>query len=367
MAFFHRYQISELYSNANGTIQFIELTGCGCDGEDRWQGESITVTQGATEHSFTFPSNLPSTQTANTAVLIATQGFADLAVVTPDFIVPSGFLFIDGGIVNFAGVEDIVNYTVAYTELPTDGMLSRDVEGYTGVNSPTNFAGSTGTVQGNVIPGTDGPNNLMGTAGDDVILAGGGNDTLNGGAGNDSLDGGTGVDTALNSGNGSNYTVAKIASGYSVSGLEGNDTLVSVERIQFADKKVAVDLGPGEAADNTVRVIGAAFDAPAIQQHPDWVGIGLQFFDGGQSMLQVCELVAQQVMGLSNSAFVTQVYTNVVGVAPDTATRDSFVGLLQGSGGQMTQGQLLEFAANIDLNAQQINLVGMQASGVEFA
>jgi len=25
---FHRYDISELYSNANGTIQFIELTGC---------------------------------------------------------------------------------------------------------------------------------------------------------------------------------------------------------------------------------------------------------------------------------------------------------------------------------------------------
>jgi hypothetical protein len=49
------------------------------------------------------------------------------------------------------------------------------------------------------------------------------------------------------------------------------------------------------------------------------------------------------------------------------STRDAFASLLQGSGGQMTQGQLLEFAANIDLNAQQINLVGLQASGVEFA
>jgi hypothetical protein len=25
---FHQYDISELYSNANGAIQFIELTGC---------------------------------------------------------------------------------------------------------------------------------------------------------------------------------------------------------------------------------------------------------------------------------------------------------------------------------------------------
>lgn len=303
-------------------------------------------------------------------MLIATQGFADLGVVTPDFIVPSGFLFVDGGTLNFAGVDGDVNYyTVAYTVLPTDGTMSWNIDGSTGVNSPTNFAGSTGTVQGNVTPnvitGTDGADNLVGTTGDDSFSGGAGEDTLNGGAGNDALDGGTGVDTALHSGNRASYTVAKTALGYSVSGPEGSDALAGVERIQFADQKFALDLGTGEAAGNTVRVIGAAFDAPAIQQHPDWVGIGLQFFDGGQSMLQVCEFVAQ-ILGVSNTDFVTTVYTNVVGLAPDTASLDAFVGMLQGSGGQMTQGQLLEFAANVDLNAQQINLVGLQAAGVEF-
>ena len=82
------------------------------------------------------------------------------------------------------------------------------------------------------------------------------------------------------------------------------------------------------------------------------MGIGLQFFDGGMSMLQVCELVAA-IMGLSDTAFVTTVFTNVVGFAPDTATRDGFVGLLQGSGGPLTQGQLLEIAADNDFNALQ--------------
>jgi Ca2+-binding RTX toxin-like protein len=363
---FHLYDINELYSNASGTIQFIELTVDNHTGEDRWAGRSITVTQGGTTHSFTFPSNLASTQTANTKVLIATQGFADLGVVTPDFIIPSGFLFLDGGIVDFAGVDYVV-----YAALPTDGAMARNVDGTDSVNSPTNFAGSTGTVQGNVIPpnnvitGTDGADNLVGTAGGDTFSGAAGSDTLNGGAGNDSLDGGTGVDTALYSSNHAGYTVEKTASGYSVSGLEGNDTLTSIERIQFADQKFALDLGAGEAAGNTVRVIGAAFDTPAIAQHPEWVGVGLQFFDGGQSMLQVCELVAQ-IMAMSDTAFVTTVYTNVVGVAPDTATRDGFARMLQGSGGQMTQGQLLELAANIEQNAQQINLVGLQASGVEF-
>jgi hypothetical protein len=70
--------------------------------------------------------------------------------------------------------------------------------------------------------------------------------------------------------------------------MEGNDALIGVERIQFADQRFALDLGAGEAAGNTVRVIGAAFNETLII--PAYVGIGLQFFDGGQSMLQVCEL-----------------------------------------------------------------------------
>ena len=42
------------------------------------------------------------------------------------------------------------------------------------------------------------------------------------------------------------------------------------------------------------------------------------------------------------------------------------VGLLQGSGGTMTQADLLVLAANADINAQNINLVGLQQNGVEF-
>jgi len=63
---------------------------------------------------------------------------------------------------------------------------------------------------------------------------------------------------------------------------------------------------------------------------------------------------------------VNTVYKNVVGALPSDAVRDSFVGLLQGSGGTMTQAQLLELAANAGANATNINLVGLQQSGAEF-
>jgi hypothetical protein len=93
--------------------------------------------------------------------------------------------------------------------------------------------------------------------------------------------------------------------------------------------------------------------------------IGLQFFDGNMSMLQVCELVAQ-LMGQSNTDFVTTVFTNVVGSPPDSVSLNAFVSLLQGSGGALTQAQLLEIAANTDLNSTNIDLVGLQLTGAEF-
>ena len=60
------------------------------------------------------------------------------------------------------------------------------------------------------------------------------------------------------------------------------------------------------------------------------------------------------------------VYRNVVGELPSTADRDYFLGMLQGSGGTMTQAQLLEAAAYAEVNVQNIGLVGMQQAGVEY-
>jgi hypothetical protein len=114
-----------------------------------------------------------------------------------------------------------------------------------------------------------------------------------------------------------------------------------------------------------VRIIGAAFDTPTLQQHPDWVGIGLDLFDSGQAMQEVCAFVVQ-VMGLDNAAFVSTVYQNVVGVAPSPQEFDYFVGLLAGSGGSMTQADLLVLAANTDINAVNVDLVGLQQTGLEF-
>ena len=224
------------------------------------------------------------------------------------------------------------------------------------------------TVRTALVNYTLGPNveNLTFTSGG--AHTGTGNDLANvltGAAGNDSLDGGSGIDTAVFSGTRSAFTITNAKTHYSISGPDGTDALSNLERLQFFDISVGFDLGAGEGAGNTARIIGAAFDASAIEQHPDWVGIGLGLFDSGISMQAVCELVAE-ILALSNTDFVTTVYANVVGSAPSNAVRDSYVGLLQGSGGTMTQGQLLAAAANAPINETNIGLVGLQQSGVEF-
>ncbi len=200
----------------------------------------------------------------------------------------------------------------------------------------------------------------------DMLAGGGGNDTISGGAGNDRLDGGAGVDTALFAANRSAYTIAKTSTGFTVrGGADGIDTLTNIERVQFADKKLAFDMSG--SAGNTAKLIGAAFGGSYLQ--PALNGIGIQAFDQGLTMQQVAEaalgssLFAQVAGSRSNEAVVKTLYTNVVGNAPPAGDLNYFVGLLQSG---TSQADLLVLAANTDLNAQHINLVGLANMGLEY-
>src|SRR5262245_65619723 len=81
---FHLFQIEQLFSNADGTVQFVVLHEfTGSNNENFWAGRQLTSMSAGGNKNFTFPSNLPSNQTANKRVLVATQGFAALGIVTP--------------------------------------------------------------------------------------------------------------------------------------------------------------------------------------------------------------------------------------------------------------------------------------------
>ncbi|AQR74218.1 S-layer family protein [Sphingomonas sp. LM7] len=94
------------------------------------------------------------------------------------------------------------------------------------------------------LSGDEDDDTLNGGNGGDILYGGTGNDHLAGGAGTDYIDGGLGTDTAVYSGNLSEYTLYRLGtitgvihngSGGPGSGADGSDLLLSVERLQFAD------------------------------------------------------------------------------------------------------------------------------------
>ena len=140
-AAFHLWDMNELYSSADGSVQFLELT-TSAGGQELLSGHTLTSASGGVTHTFTFATNLPG-DTAGHRFLVGTMGYAALAgVPNPDYVVPNGFFFPGGGTINFAGVD-----TWTHGSTPS-GNLSLNRDGSTGVNSPRNFAGQTGVIGG---------------------------------------------------------------------------------------------------------------------------------------------------------------------------------------------------------------------------
>ncbi len=151
---FHLWDITEVYSNADGTLQFIEWFTSAAS-EDQLGGRVVTTES----NTYTFPNNLPSPATADRNFLMATAGFADLpGAPVPDFIMPDGFIDLTSDTLRLrTGPGGMVWETLSFGigELPTNGVDSLICEVHSGsacmstaveVNSPTNFAGDSGSV-----------------------------------------------------------------------------------------------------------------------------------------------------------------------------------------------------------------------------
>jgi hypothetical protein len=205
-----------------------------------------------------------------------------------------------------------------------------------------------------------------GTQGADRLVGDTGADMFDGLAGDDLLDGAAGIDVGRFGGARHNHVITHTSDGFTVTGTEGRDTVTNVERLYFDDTKVALDLNG--AAGNTAKIIGAAFGAPYLANR-EYVGTGVRLFDSGMSMNNVAALVVDSVpfRQLAGSAddtvVVTQIYRNVVGAAPPPADLDYFLSLLDDG---MTRGELLVLAADSELNQQNINLIGLSQSGIEY-
>lgn len=162
-AAFHLWHVKEVFTNADGSVQFIELFNSFA-GEQFVVNHTLRANSDGVIKNFVIPDSLvvtPPQTTANTHMLIATPGFASLpGAVTPDFTLPSGvvpFFNPDASniTISFSGSNDSMNFSG--TLLPKDGFQSLTDHGATGfppgtsniqvtANTPTRFPNAAGQI-----------------------------------------------------------------------------------------------------------------------------------------------------------------------------------------------------------------------------
>ncbi|HTR01326.1 MAG TPA: VCBS repeat-containing protein [Candidatus Acidoferrum sp.] len=204
--------------------------------------------------------------------------------------------------------------------------------------------------------------NITGTAGNDSIDLWGGKAT--GGAGNDTITAlGSATTTAVYAGNRANFTLTKTSNGFTVAdktGAEGNDTLVGISRVQFADQKIALDLGGN--AGKVAKLLGAVFGVSALT-NKTYVGIGLSYLDGGTSYEALAQLAMNAAGATTPEKVVNLLWANVLGGTPTQAQAQHYIDALNGG---MTVGQLTTLAADTSYNTTNINLVGLASTGLQY-
>ncbi len=145
------FSIQQIFSSADGTVQFVVIHDKGqndCDaGENRWAGLTLVSTGPGPQRTFTFATNLPTCKTSGRNILVATEGFAALGIVSPDYVMPNGFLQMPGGAVSFGGIS-----YMPYTTLPNDGVTALRFDGTPIPNVATNLAGASASVVPGLVP-----------------------------------------------------------------------------------------------------------------------------------------------------------------------------------------------------------------------
>ncbi len=142
----HTWLITEIFSNADGTIQFVELQE-DLGGDFETAVGFHTLTSNSVVYDIM---NNVAPPTGFRYLLFGTQAFSNLpGAPVPDEIIPANFLSVGGDSISYVPYDTV---TFGAGVLPTDGVMSIGRDLTTSVNSPTNYAGATGSVNANPAP-----------------------------------------------------------------------------------------------------------------------------------------------------------------------------------------------------------------------
>ena len=135
----------------------------------------------------------------------------------------------------------------------------------------------------------------------------------------------------------------------------------SISVVSFRNTSISLDVQG--SAGQTAKTLAAVIGEDGLS-NKEYVGIGLQLFDAGQSLASVCELALTAVGATTNEAVVNLLYTNLYGEAPTADVAQPFIDALNNGG--FTKGSLAAAAAELTDDLGVIDLVGLAETGVEY-
>jgi hypothetical protein len=205
--------------------------------------------------------------------------------------------------------------------------------------------------------------NLIGSNFDDHLVGNELNNQLTGNAGNDILDGSTGIDTAIYSDSFRDFTLTKGTDSWAITTSDESDSLVNIERLQFTNTNVALDLDGN--AGKTAKLLGAILGAEGVSNKV-YVGAGLYFLDSGMTYEELMQVALDVVLGAnpSSSSVVDLLWTNIVGPPTPADDLGQYSALIDN--GTYTAAELAVAAADHNLNTTNIDLIGLSQTGLEY-
>lgn len=215
--------------------------------------------------------------------------------------------------------------------------------------------------------------NVVGTDLSEHITGNAANNRFTSGNGSDVLDGGDGRDTSVYSRPMADYTLAKTSTGFTVTNkFLSNlsrfetffaDTLTSIERLEFQDVKVALDINGN--AGTAAKILGAVFGKASLSNR-EYVGTAINLLDNGMSYRNLMDAALNVKLGAAadSAAVVNLLFNNIVGAAPSASDLATYTSLL--NSGQLARADLAVSAADHALNQSNINLVGLATTGIEY-
>jgi hypothetical protein len=211
----------------------------------------------------------------------------------------------------------------------------------------------------------DGDDIITSGSGSDIVFAGNGKDIFNGLIGSNIYSGGNGIDTV---------NIDAVLSQDSALEKMGNDRfrlsvnsdiaeLISIERVVFNDRSIAIDIDGN--AGITAKVLGAFLGEAGVSQ-PDLVGLCLDLLDRG---LTYEGLLGQAINAFFGSApdgaeIVRHFYQSLTGQTAPEDLVNQYAVLIDG--GSLATVDLAKQVAEHELNIQNIGLIGLTQTGLDY-